>query len=244
MKANKMFIVPFFPLALGLLISCSSVDSSPNSASEGLSSGQKLTKQELKVLSRLQEPSNRIGMEEAVHIANKFVATVRKSNSIDSFYKSDSLLAPLYKKNPVLKTELNEEEVAFDIRIKSTSAFLLKDIIIEAGRFNDIDFPDTLAYVLDFSDSAGFAIVAADTRIDSPVLLFVDKGSFNRQTDNPGMILFYKMLDSYLVNSIAESELHKDSLLNSALNKLGIENVKDIDDVANINSRFATKVTI
>jgi len=192
---------------------------------------QQLTPQEAKLILRLQKASNKVSVEEAIQITNDFAASLQKTDSIISFYKKED---PSRNDRPIVKTELELNKglnFTHSLKIKSVSAMRSnKDMKVARG-LNDISIPDTLAYIFDFNDSAGFAIVSADERIEASVLAFTTKGSYDRQTDNPGMALFLKMLDAYLINSIMEVEQQKDSLLNSIRNKLGI------DDITNINSK-------
>lgn len=71
---------------------------------------------------------------------------------------------------------------------------------------------DSLYYVFNFADDEGFAIVSADDRIPSQVLAFVDKGSLEDDTDNPGVKVFLENMASYVDNSITDFEERKDSL--------------------------------
>jgi len=69
-----------------------------------------------------------------------------------------------------------------------------------------IEIPDTLAYVVNFTDSSGFTIIAADTRIPESVLAYVPSGTLGAEIDNPGMALFLSGLEDYIYNAIAELE--------------------------------------
>jgi len=80
-----------------------------------------------------------------------------------------------------------------------------------ALKSGEIEIPDTLAYVFNFSDSSGYVIASADTRIDYPILAFTESGSLMDSTDNPGMVIFLERLEDYMLNSIAKAEHQKDS---------------------------------
>ncbi len=205
----KMSLILF--LLFSVCIVSYSYANSPKNIS--LKQGNSLTELETRVLLRAQKSNNRISLDEAKQISDEFA------------------------------TSLNEKKVsgklkdAFDYKypssreIKSVSALLSSDIKnsdMKSGKYKGIEIPDTLAYILDFKNDAGFAIISADARIDYSVLAFTRSGSFNKKTDNPGMILYLEMLDAYLLNSIAEAELQKDSLINNILKKLDLDNIADV----------------
>ena len=73
--------------------------------------------------------------------------------------------------------------------------------------------PDTLFYVVNFSDEAGFSIVSADKRLDG-VYAFVPEGKFRTDTiDNPGMAIYLGMLEDYSIAEISRIAKTQDSLL-------------------------------
>jgi len=211
MKIRK-FVFAFFVLVF--IISCSGENSSNNASVDVSAVSEteaKFTEQETKVLLRMRYPNHRVSIEEAMGLTEEF---------IDSFDGENTL-----------KSGTNR-------RISSVSA------LVSSGKPTlksiDIEIPDTLAYVLNFNDSLGFAIVSADTRIDYPVLAFTESGSLIDSTDNPGMAIFLDRLEDYMLNSIAEAEQQKDSLLDGILAKLGKETdtkntVTPIDALLNIS---------
>ena len=79
---------------------------------------------------------------------------------------------------------------------------------------------DTLAYVVNFADSMGFAIVSADLRIPDDVLAFVEAGNLGDSTDNPGLALFLDLAEDYMLKSIEDFEATKDSVSNELDRKL------------------------
>jgi hypothetical protein len=245
MKIVKMVGSLLSLSAFAFLLSCSAEDSSNDilatNEKELLAKKnveQELTEQEVGLLVRLQRPSNRIDREEAFQVAKEFATIFHKSDSINSFNEKDFLLAPSKRNNFKRKAVLSKEVLsASSINVKNVSAFLSKDILKNSNiRTNSsISIPDTLAYVFDFNGGEGYAIISADARISQPMLGFVKKGSFDRQTDNPGMAFYLEMLDSYLINSITEAERQEDSLLSSIHGKLGSNNL-DIEGIGNIVS--------
>jgi hypothetical protein len=110
-------------------------------------------------------------------------------------------------------------------RISSISALVSdnKSVALKSSDLTDIEIPDTLAYIANFGDDLGFAIISADTRIDEPLFAFTGSGSLADSIDNPGVIIFLQHLEDYMVNSIVEAEHQQDSLLSSILEKLDIE---------------------
>ena len=83
----------------------------------------------------------------------------------------------------------------------------------------EIEFPDTLAFVFNFADDAGFAIVAADTRIESQILTFTDNGNFESAAEIPGVAIFLEGLEAYIEYSIIRAEHLRDSLMADILAK-------------------------
>lgn len=81
--------------------------------------------------------------------------------------------------------------------------------------------PDTLAYVCNFADSTGFAIICADDRVGCPILACVDSGTLGDTTDNPGIAIFLEGAQSFMENSILKFEEEKDSLREVAIKKIG-----------------------
>ncbi len=81
-------------------------------------------------------------------------------------------------------------------------------------------FPDTLAYVCNFADSAGFAIICADDRVGCPILACVDNGTLGDTVDNPGLSIFLENAQCFIEQSILKFEKEKDSLKIVAEEKL------------------------
>jgi hypothetical protein len=153
----------------------------------------KLTEEELKVFLRMQNPKNRIGVDEAVEQANWVIDF------------------------------LNEEGDGPSRNVKSVSALASDDIeFAEALKANGIEVPDTLIYVVNFDNDLGFAIISADDRIDGSILAFTGNGSLTDSIDNPGVAIFLDHLEDYMLNSIIEAERQKDSLIGGIMEKLDV----------------------
>jgi len=223
-KKRKFLLKTFFkPLAFIVLVCLASYSSANLPKNISPKQAKSLTEKEAKLLFRMQKPDNRISIDEAMQISDEFANISNEKSAYRNGKKINS----------------RNLEDAFDLRyrsskeIKSISALLSS---MKSDKYRGVDIPDTLAYILDFKDSAGFAIISADRRIDYSVLAFTRDGSFNRKTDNLGMAVYLERLEIYLLNSIAEAELQKDSLLNSILRKLEVNNVSAI----NMQSRAPT----
>ncbi len=60
---------------------------------------------------------------------------------------------------------------------------------------------DTMAYVVDFSNGGGFAIVASDNRMANPVLACVEQGSYEDCIDNEGIQFFMEQAEEYILQN-------------------------------------------
>lgn len=134
-------------------------------------------------LPKVQIPNNRIDMAEATSLVGEAIAFLDKEHPSES--KSSR-------------------------RVNSVSVLYFSDIkssIMKSGKYDAPDISDTLAYVFNFEDSLGFVIISNDKRIESPLLAFTENGSLvNGETDNPGLDLFLKRLEGYVLESIAKSD--------------------------------------
>ena len=87
---------------------------------------------------------------------------------------------------------------------------------LRSGSGEEIPVPDTLAYVCNFADSAGFAIICADDRVGCPILAYVGEGTLGDELDNPGLAIVLSNMEDYLIGSIHQFESEKDSLRQEA----------------------------
>lgn len=94
---------------------------------------------------------------------------------------------------------------------------------LRSGSNVEISIPDTLAYVINFAEGEGFAIIGADDRLDCPILACVDSGSLGDDTNNPGLAIFLNNAQVYMSRSILKFEMEKDSMLEVAKQKLALE---------------------
>ncbi|MCQ2226307.1 MAG: C10 family peptidase [Bacteroidales bacterium] len=79
---------------------------------------------------------------------------------------------------------------------------------------------DTLAYIVNFEDSLGYVVLAADVRAGCDVLAYNEVGTFNEENDNPGVGLFMEQAEDYIRASIEDYEITKDSILADLYEKL------------------------
>jgi len=89
-----------------------------------------------------------------------------------------------------------------------------------SGEEETLSIPDTLAYLINFADSAGFTIIAADTRVETPILAMAYSGTLGTETNYPGIGVFLEGTEHYLIRSITEAEQLKDSLMSDIVAKL------------------------
>jgi hypothetical protein len=87
---------------------------------------------------------------------------------------------------------------------------------------------DTVAYIFNFEDNGGFAIVSADIRVPDQILAYTESGELGTYTDNPGLGLFLENAETYIAQSIEKAEAWKDSLTQEILSKLSVEDLENM----------------
>ncbi|MCR5498451.1 MAG: C10 family peptidase [Paludibacteraceae bacterium] len=100
-----------------------------------------------------------------------------------------------------------------------------EETTLRSGSGKEVVIPDTLAYLFNFADSTGYAIICADDRVGCPVLAFVSDGTLGEMVDNPGQAIVLANMEDYLINSIREFEETKDSLRQVAETRFGGDTV-------------------
>jgi hypothetical protein len=130
----------------------------------------------------IQKISNRIGVEEAIDYVEEARVFLDEQSPLESRYSR---------------------------AVNSVSVLLFSDAkasAMKSGKYKDLGVSDTLAYVLNFGDSSGYAIVSKDKRVETPLFAFAEKGTLiNGKTDNPGLAIFLERLEGYVLESIAKS---------------------------------------
>ena len=149
-----------------------------------------LTEDEQLVLMQMRNPNNRICIDEATETALDAISFFNGATT-------RSVAAQVIAGVTALRSEPTTQTAT-----RSTD-----------GNELDIQFPDTLAFVFNFANDAGFTIVAADTRIESQILAFTDNGNFENAAEIPGVALFLEGLDAYIEYSIIRAEHLRDSLM-------------------------------
>jgi hypothetical protein len=168
----------------------------------------KFTDEELQVLYRMRNENNRVNVEEATELANNVI----------SFFDGEAAVKSGRSRKISSITPLKLGNRAATLKTRSY------DEIVE--------FPDTAAYVFNFGNDNGYAIISADTRIEAPILAYAENGSLSEGTDNPGLGLFLEGAENYILRSIVEAEQKKDSLINSILSKMADENEAETKKIA------------
>jgi hypothetical protein len=199
MKTNKLYIsaAAIFTIAT----SCAKEENLSNDQAPQASEVQ-LTDAERKVLYQMRSENNQVTFEEATQLANDVIGFLDGEAAVKSGRAR---------------------------RIGSVTALCPdkeKRVALKSAGGSDIEMPDTAAYVFNFADSAGFALIAGDTRIESPILAYVDEGTLGAEIDNPGLAVFLEGTEEYIERSIVEAERMKDSLLSDITAKLGYDAVE------------------
>ena len=104
-----------------------------------------------------------------------------------------------------------------------SSVFCNKRLVTNGLSKSSYEEEDTAFYLFNSPDDNGFAIIAADLRVPNQVLAFSDDGSFDENTDNPGIQFFLDLAKDYVANCIEKADAEKDSLSEVVFKKLGIQ---------------------
>ncbi len=183
-----------------------------------------LTPEEVNLLYKMRTVDNRISREELVKLTESVIGILDEETGLKSGTgRRVGSMTPLVSENS-------------------------KVVALKSGVDSEIEISDTLAYVVNFEDDLGFAILAADTRTDQPILGFFDSGSLKDTIDNPGLAIALEGLENYILHSIAETEMQKDSLLNGILEKTGNEEQKKSSvpvisfEITSINYRIVNHI--
>jgi hypothetical protein len=199
MKTNKLHILT----AIIFIIATSCANEEPlNSDQTPQAIEVQLTDAEMKVLYQMRNEDNKVTFEEATQFANDVIGFLDGEAAVKSGTAR---------------------------RIGSVAALRLdkaNSIALKSSDGSDIEMPDTVAYVFNFADSAGFALIAGDTRIENPILAYVDEGTLGAEVDNPGLAVFLEGTEEYIERSIVEAERLKDSLISDIEAKLGYDAVE------------------
>jgi hypothetical protein len=213
MKTYKLHI-----LIASLLIIAASCTKDENLSNEQAPQANEvqLTDAEVKVLYQMRNENNKVSIEEATQFANDVIGFLDGETAVKS------------------GTARRIASVGA-LRLDKTTSIALK-----SGSGNDVEMPDTVAYVFNFADSAGFALIAGDTRIDAPILAYSGSGTLGSEVDNPGVAVFLEGIEEYVEQSIIETERIRDSLMNDIEEKLSDVEVNTLGTKAS-TYRFAVE---
>ncbi|MDR0560761.1 MAG: C10 family peptidase [Prevotellaceae bacterium] len=206
MKNLDCFKICFLFAFLISTVACTKED---NPAIDGGTDEKKevrFTEAEQKVLYQMRNGDNRIGIEEAMQIAGDVIDFLDEESPATKSGNSRRIATV---------THLHTGKKA-KIATKSSS-----------DDNSSVEMPDTLAYLFNFADSAGFTIIAADTRIETPILCYTGSGTLGDSIDNPGLAVFLSGAEDYIERSIIEAEHLRDSLMTDILAKIDETGVKD-----------------
>jgi hypothetical protein len=163
----------------------------------------KFTDDEFNVLCQMRNKDNKVSIEEATRLANDVIGFLDG----ESATKSGTARS-----------------------IKSVDALTSENLQTVALKSNDgvnVEIPDTIAYVFNFGEEDGFAIISADTRIEAPILGYSGSGTLGTEIDNPGLGMFLEGTEDYILRSIADAEHKRDSLIGMIMTKLNVQNESD-----------------
>lgn len=87
------------------------------------------------------------------------------------------------------------------VRVKNAVEIgsLLGERSVSRSAVDDADAPR--AYVVNFDNGAGFAILADDARLPTNIFAYSESGTLDATTDNPGVLLFLEEAEYYLANA-------------------------------------------
>ena len=137
----------------------------------------------------------------------------------------------LYSKHHTISSnEAEQMAIAFanktskgDVSLKSNhKPSPIKDVkVIKRGNGlkSSTTKSDTLAYIVNFGDNNGFAIIAADDRVCNPVLAITENGNYDEDYINENIPALGGMINEafkYVDSEIEKFESQKDSLLSVA----------------------------
>lgn len=94
----------------------------------------------------------------------------------------------------------------------------------ESGTRSEVPLLDTMAYVVNFADDAGFAIISHSTRTPT-VFAMSDKGNLSPadSVDHPGLKVFFERLPQYYRMQLAQADSLEHALLDGVLDKLVVD---------------------
>jgi len=166
-----------------------------------------LTQSEINILHSMRNGcSNRISLDEATKIANEVIGFLDNETTTKSG---------------------NSRQISSITTLKSERENMVMTKSVSYGGNENAEDLDTLAYLINFADSAGYTIIAAYTRVENPILCYTGSGTLGDTSDNSGIAIFLQGAESYIKRSIVETQAARDSLLNDILAKIKDTGVSD-----------------
>ena len=107
-----------------------------------------------------------------------------------------------------------------------------------------IELPDTIAYLFNFGEDEGYAIISGDKRIDASILGYCSNGALTGEVDNPAVYQMLGLTEEYIINSIIRYENQIDFMINEILTKMEIEETTTrlVDDIRNLNDTYMVEI--
>ena len=133
-------------------------------------------------------PFSRLTDEEFFALADYFSPT--NVSSEDAMVFAEAAFSMLEKAEPATKS-ISRHAV-------SAIPFLGN---LGGGMTKSVETQDTLAYIVNFSDGNGFAVIAADRRVE-PILAIIPEGKYESNHIPPGAATFFANIGPYLQRQI------------------------------------------
>jgi hypothetical protein len=195
MEKFRLFLLVTILLSM---VACSK-EENLNNAELTANNEVEFTDAELDVLYRMRDKDNKVGIEEATQFANDVIGFLDGESAVKSgTARNISSIGVLSSKG-------------------------MQSVALKSNDGTNVEIPDTVAYIFNFGDDAGYAIVSADTRIEDPILAYTESGNLLDTIDNHGVILFLEGTEDYILQSIIDAEQRRDSLISSIVAKLNAE---------------------
>ncbi len=199
MRRINYLLLPF--IALFLLFSCSENNLVLNDKLQN-SNVSVLTDGEKDALIYAFKENHTIGVDVAQQKAEEAMSLLTKAGKIDL-------------KSTRARPQITKIQIATNSKSLTRSA---------ANSEFGVAIPDTIAYLFGFGEGEGFVMIAADERIEESVLACTEIGEIPDEIiDNEPMGFFLDNAGEYIVKQLETAQQKKDSLINSALEKLKIE---------------------
>lgn len=199
---NKKLIMRKFLFLLPMIVviiisSCSNEDTINNSIPPNKKNLTEFTEEEKAILANVLNEHHTISIDDAQKKAEEAMTFLisQHTNSV----RSSS------KKSRVLSVQVIEKQKA---KLRSTVDDAIEAIL-----------PDTIVYVFNFEE--GYAMIAADERIEEPVLACTNLGTIPEETiEDEALGFFLDNAGEYIVNQLKTAQARQDSIMDIITAKL------------------------